>query len=69
MPKEQCWVEGDNIGYSMDSNTFGPIPWNKITAKATCIVWPPRRWQTLNDSYVPNNRMPLNNSSLTPFTS
>ncbi|XP_011494460.1 PREDICTED: mitochondrial inner membrane protease subunit 2-like [Ceratosolen solmsi marchali] len=60
VPDKQCWVEGDHIGHSMDSNSFGPIPIESITAKATCIVWPPSRWQNLNN-FVPNSRTPLNN--------
>jgi inner membrane protease subunit 2 len=60
VPENQCWVEGDHIGYSMDSNTFGPIPIENIIAKATYIVWPPSRWQNLNN-FVPNSRTPLNN--------
>ncbi|OXU24896.1 hypothetical protein TSAR_010639 [Trichomalopsis sarcophagae] len=62
VPDEQCWVEGDHTGHSMDSNTFGPIPLDIITAKATCIVWPPSRWQNL-DNFVPDDRTPLNSSS------
>lgn len=53
-------MEGDHTGHSMDSNTFGPIPLDIITAKATCIVWPPSRWQSLN-KFVPDNRTPVKN--------
>ncbi|CAB0033937.1 unnamed protein product [Trichogramma brassicae] len=60
IPESQCWVEGDHTGHSMDSNTFGPIPLDNITAKATFIVWPPGRWQNLDNNYVPDNRLPLN---------
>ncbi|XP_014205773.1 mitochondrial inner membrane protease subunit 2-like [Copidosoma floridanum] len=66
VPDDQCWVEGDHTGHSMDSNTFGPIPVKIITAKATCIVWPPSRWQSLNN-YVPSNRLPLSNTSFSPL--
>lgn len=45
----------------MDSNTFGPIPLDIITARATRIVWPPSRWQTLGN-FVPDGRI-INASS------
>lgn len=47
VPQGHCWLEGDHIGHSMDSNFFGPISLGLITAKATYIVWPPSRWQQL----------------------
>lgn len=48
----------------MDSNTFGPIPLENITAKATLIVWPPSRWQNLDNNYVPDTRTPLNSANV-----
>ncbi|XP_012277368.1 mitochondrial inner membrane protease subunit 2 isoform X2 [Orussus abietinus] len=59
VPDGHCWVEGDHTGQSMDSNCFGPISLGLVTAKATCIVWPPNRWQYLNSS-LPDHRRPLN---------
>lgn len=47
VPDGYCWIEGDHKGFSLDSNTFGPIPIGLIVAKAKCIVWPPERWQFL----------------------
>ena len=47
VPEGFCWIEGDHEGFSLDSNTFGPIPMGLIVAKAKCIVWPPGRWQLL----------------------
>lgn len=47
VPDGHCWIEGDHTGFSLDSNTFGPIPMGLIVAKAKCIVWPPERWQLL----------------------
>ncbi|XP_015176147.1 PREDICTED: mitochondrial inner membrane protease subunit 2 [Polistes dominula] len=55
VPDGHCWLEGDHTGRSMDSNTFGPVSLGLITAKATCIVWPPNRWQYLEAS-MPNQR-------------
>ncbi|XP_058793853.1 mitochondrial inner membrane protease subunit 2-like [Phymastichus coffea] len=61
VPEKQCWVEGDHTGKSLDSNTFGPIPLEIITEKATHIVWPPSRWQSLENN-IPDNRIPINYS-------
>ena len=47
IPQGHCWVEGDHVGSSFDSNTFGPVALGLITAKATHIVWPPSRWRSL----------------------
>ncbi|KRT78406.1 Peptidase [Oryctes borbonicus] len=62
IPEGHCWVEGDHTGHSMDSNNFGPVSIGLVTAKATCIVWPPSRWQYIR-SYMPNKRAPLNLTS------
>ena len=59
VPEGHCWVEGDHTGHSMDSNLFGPISLALITAKASAIVWPPRRWQYVQ-SEIPKHRLPLN---------
>ncbi|XP_041348075.1 mitochondrial inner membrane protease subunit 2-like isoform X1 [Gigantopelta aegis] len=48
VPTGHCWVEGDHHEYSMDSNFFGPVALGIISAKASHIVWPPRRWQKLD---------------------
>lgn len=59
IPEGHCWIEGDHTGHSMDSNNFGPVSLGLITAKATCIVWPPSRWQFIQ-SLIPESRKPLN---------
>ncbi|XP_042218987.1 mitochondrial inner membrane protease subunit 2-like [Homarus americanus] len=59
IPEGHCWVEGDHTGHSLDSNFFGPVAIGLITAKASQIVWPPRRWQWL-ESELPDERIPLN---------
>lgn len=57
VPEGHCWVEGDNAKNSMDSNSFGPIAVALITAKASAIVWPPKRWQWVR-SEIPSRREP-----------
>ncbi|EAT47486.1 AAEL001424-PA [Aedes aegypti] len=54
VPEGHCWIEGDHT----DSNSFGPVSLGLITARATQIVWPPSRWQTLH-SQVPKTRHPI----------
>ncbi|XP_052286865.1 mitochondrial inner membrane protease subunit 2-like isoform X2 [Dreissena polymorpha] len=48
IPAGHCWLEGDNVTMSKDSNSFGPVSVGLIEAKATYIVWPPQRWRALN---------------------
>jgi len=59
IPRGHCWVEGDNSRASLDSNSFGPISLGLVKGKATHIVWPPKRWQRL-DQNLPEHRKPTN---------
>ncbi|KAH6716117.1 peptidase S24/S26A/S26B/S26C [Leptodontidium sp. 2 PMI_412] len=45
VPANHVWVEGDNRDSTktLDSNTYGPIPLNLITGRATHFLWPWRR--------------------------
>ncbi|XP_055528682.1 mitochondrial inner membrane protease subunit 2 isoform X2 [Wyeomyia smithii] len=58
VPEGHCWIEGDHTGNSLDSNTFGPVSLGLVTARATQIVWPPSRWQSL-PSMIPRTRQPI----------
>uniref|UniRef100_A0A6B2EE67 Mitochondrial inner membrane protease subunit 2 n=1 Tax=Phlebotomus kandelakii TaxID=1109342 RepID=A0A6B2EE67_9DIPT len=58
VPEGHFWIEGDNTGNSLDSNTFGPVALGLLSARATCIVWPPSRWQVL-PSITPQKRHPI----------
>lgn len=51
-------MEGDHVGYSLDSNTFGAVSLGLMTGRATYIVWPPSRWQRLPKN-VSKQRKPL----------
>ncbi|KAH9394622.1 Mitochondrial inner membrane protease subunit 2 [Tyrophagus putrescentiae] len=55
IPRGHCWVEGDNHLKSMDSNVFGPVAVGLVTARAQCVLWPPRRWRAL-DAQLPPDR-------------
>lgn len=62
VPTGHAWVEGDHHSLSMDSNIFGPVALGLISAKASHIVWPPRRWQRLLPTDV-DNRLSRRHSS------
>ncbi|XP_012936466.1 mitochondrial inner membrane protease subunit 2 [Aplysia californica] len=57
IPKGHCWVEGDNRQCSMDSNNFGPVSLGLITAKASRVLWPPRRWGRLEKQEPDHDRL------------
>lgn len=63
VPEGHCWVEGDHTGNSLDSNTFGPVAQGLITARATLVVWPPSRWQSIK-SDLPKTRIRMKLSEL-----
>ncbi|XP_019348046.1 mitochondrial inner membrane protease subunit 2 isoform X2 [Alligator mississippiensis] len=58
VPHGHMWVEGDHHGHSFDSNFFGPVSLGLLHARATHILWPPRRWQKLQP-VLPPERKPL----------
>lgn len=57
IPSGHIWVEGDHHGHSLDSNSFGPVCLGLLHARASRIIWPPSRWQTLHPEY-PKDRVP-----------
>lgn len=38
IPKGHVWLEGDNSARSLDSRSFGPIPYGLIKGRAVCKV-------------------------------
>ncbi len=44
VPKNYCFVLGDNRNNSWDSRNFGPIPLATIKGKAEYIYWPAKDW-------------------------
>ncbi|XP_074937159.1 mitochondrial inner membrane protease subunit 2 isoform X2 [Phalacrocorax aristotelis] len=58
VPHGHIWVEGDHHGHSFDSNAFGPVSLGLLHARATHILWPPKRWQKLQPM-LPPERKPL----------
>ncbi|XP_003739129.1 mitochondrial inner membrane protease subunit 2 [Galendromus occidentalis] len=53
IPSGHIWVEGDNHRVSYDSNDFGPISIGLTVAKATHILWPPRRISPIESAEAP----------------
>lgn len=72
VPEGHCWVEGDNLRASRDSNLFGPVyppplqttpsmvplqvSQGLIFGRGTHIVWPPQRWRRLESTLLPQQR-------------
>ena len=44
VPRNSCFVLGDNRNYSEDSSQFGPIPLATIKGRAEYIYWPAKDW-------------------------
>ena len=63
IPRGHCWVEGDNSRSSLDSNSFGPVSLGLVKGRATHIVWPPKRWQSL-EHILPEDRKPTSLENL-----
>ncbi|XP_068170127.1 mitochondrial inner membrane protease subunit 2 isoform X2 [Antennarius striatus] len=58
VPDGHFWIEGDHHGHSLDSNSFGPVSVGLLHARASHIIWPPKRWQQIKPC-LPPNREPL----------
>ncbi|KAJ1633169.1 peptidase S24/S26A/S26B/S26C [Pavlovales sp. CCMP2436] len=57
VPKGHCWIEGDNIKMSNDSNMFGPVPVAMVTAKVLFKIWPPSEMGALQRMEAPPTRV------------
>lgn len=42
--KGRVWLEGDNKEFSVDSRSFGPLPYGLIISKVSLRLWPPSRF-------------------------
>ena len=65
IPRNHCWVEGDNFCESKDSIKYGPINANLIFGKATHLVYPFQHWRSLRP---PASEKPIENSCSTSGT-
>lgn len=46
VPEGHVWLAGDNLEWSRDSRTFGPVPLNMVSGKVLAVMWPwsDRKW-------------------------
>ncbi len=44
IPKNHCFVLGDNRNLSEDSRQFGPIPLATVKGRADYLYWPAKDW-------------------------
>ena len=54
IPPGHCWIEGDDPSHSYDSNDFGPVPLGLVRARVAHVIWPPRRWSSLERTELPD---------------
>mmetsp|Transcript_17313 Transcript_17313/g.21302 ORF Transcript_17313/g.21302 Transcript_17313/m.21302 type:complete len:168 (-) Transcript_17313:1061-1564(-) len=57
IPKGHCWIEGDNVDISIDSNSFGAIPLAMIESRISCIIWPRDRAGMLDKTMQDRQRV------------
>ncbi|XP_061670290.1 mitochondrial inner membrane protease subunit 1 isoform X10 [Syngnathoides biaculeatus] len=50
VPKGHVWLEGDNLGNSTDSRSYGPVPYALIRGRVCLKLWPPDSFGTLSES-------------------
>lgn len=46
--EKEYFIMGDNRTHSADSRLYGPVPFMAVAGRATAVIWPPRRNNTLN---------------------
>jgi inner membrane protease subunit 1 len=47
LARGEYWVEGDNVGASTDSRSFGPVRRRHLLARAWLVYWPQENWRRL----------------------
>jgi inner membrane protease subunit 1 len=47
LERGEYWVEGDNVGASTDSRSFGPVSRRHLLARAWLVYWPQENWRHL----------------------
>ncbi|KAI9649129.1 hypothetical protein NHQ30_001696 [Ciborinia camelliae] len=53
IPEGHCWLVGDNLEWSRDSRTFGPVPMALIKGKITAKVLPWREFRWFENDLKP----------------
>lgn len=59
IPSGCCWMESDNPKNDFDSRLYGPVSKGLLTARATHIIWPPKRWRTIKTEVFEHSTVPV----------
>ncbi|KAL4003794.1 Peptidase S24-like family protein [Acanthocheilonema viteae] len=63
IPTGCYWMESDNPNSYSDSRLYGPISFTVsgglLTARATHIIWPPKRWRTIKTEMFEHSTVPV----------
>ncbi|KAF9910253.1 hypothetical protein EC991_006982 [Linnemannia zychae] len=64
VPRGHCWVEGDELFHSRDSNHYGPVPLGLVRSKVEYVLYPFNRFGKIPDKprgnrvrYAPNHKV------------
>ncbi|EFO12297.1 hypothetical protein LOAG_16234, partial [Loa loa] len=64
IPAGCYWMESDNPNNYYDSRLYGPVSGGLLTARATHIIWPPKRWRTIKTEVFDHNTVPVSKRNL-----
>ncbi|KAF0852457.1 mitochondrial integral membrane protein (IMP) complex Imp2 (core peptidase) [Andalucia godoyi] len=59
IPKGHCWIEGDNVVNSQDSNDYGPVSMSLVEGVVKRIVWPPSRIGPIPEHQIQEGRVSI----------
>ncbi|VIO92638.1 calpain family protein 1, isoform d, putative [Brugia malayi] len=59
IPTGCYWMESDNPNNYCDSRLYGPVSGGLLTARATHIIWPPKRWCTIKTEVFEHSTVPV----------
>uniref|UniRef100_A0AAF5Q4B2 Mitochondrial inner membrane protease subunit 2 n=1 Tax=Wuchereria bancrofti TaxID=6293 RepID=A0AAF5Q4B2_WUCBA len=59
IPTGCYWMESDNPNNYCDSRLYGPVSGGLLTARATHIIWPPKRWCTIKTEVFEHSTVPI----------
>ncbi|KAL4957697.1 peptidase S24/S26A/S26B/S26C [Aspergillus filifer] len=53
VPEGHVYVAGDNLPWSRDSRTYGPLPMGLINGKVIARIWPPTKMKWVENTLKP----------------